>query len=98
VLGVDFGADALLAWRALGLPPQRSDNSDPQMALLLGLPSANYAGTVAVTVNSAADAQPYVAQGASLILTPFDNAASYVVERLSDLVKSPADSLARSTQ
>jgi hypothetical protein len=44
---------------------------------------------VAVTLNHANDAGPYLAQGASLILIPFVDAARRAVKRLSDLAEMP---------
>jgi hypothetical protein len=54
--------------------------ADPQLALLHGLKSANYRGKVAVAVNYRKDGAPLLAQGADVILTPFNDAATHAVE------------------
>jgi len=59
--------------------------SDPQMALLHGLRAANFAGAAVMTVNHQRDAAPYEAQGASMVLTPFEDAATFAAERLTAL-------------
>ncbi len=56
--------------------------SDPQMALLHGLQSANFRGKLALAVNSESEAEGLRQKGAKIILTPFDDAASFAVERL----------------
>ncbi len=56
--------------------------ADPQLALLHGLQSANFRGALALAVNSDAEAAALRGKGADIILTPFDDAASFAVERL----------------
>jgi Kef-type K+ transport system membrane component KefB len=56
--------------------------ADLQLALLHGLQSAGYRGRVALSVNRAEDAAALAAKGADIVLTPFDDAADYAVERL----------------
>ena len=56
--------------------------ANPQLALLHGLQSAGYRGLVALSVNRAEDAAALAAKGAEIVLTPFDDAADYAVERL----------------
>ncbi len=64
--------------------------SDPQMALLHGLASSGYEGAVAVTVNHAEEGGIYVERGAALVLTPFDDAASYATEELVEIIDGTA--------
>ena len=57
-------------------------SADPQLALLHGLRTAGFRGRVALSVNRAEEAQALLDRGADMVLTPFDDAASYAVERL----------------
>jgi len=57
-------------------------SADPQLALLHGLRTAGFRGRVALSVNRADEAQALLDRGADMVLTPFDDAASYAVERL----------------
>jgi Kef-type K+ transport system membrane component KefB len=59
--------------------------SDPQLALLHGLRSANYRGQIALAVNSARDGDRLREKGATVILTPFEDAASFAVERVTEV-------------
>jgi Kef-type K+ transport system membrane component KefB len=54
----------------------------PQLALLHGLQSAGYRGLVAIAVNRAEDTPALRARGADIVLTPFEDAADFAVERL----------------
>jgi Trk K+ transport system NAD-binding subunit len=56
--------------------------ANPQLALLHGLQSAGYRGRIVLSVNRAEDAADLRAKGASLVLTPFDDAAEFAVELL----------------
>jgi len=56
--------------------------ADPQLALLHGLRTANFRGRVALAANHRSDGEALIARGADLVLTPFDDAARYVVEML----------------
>ncbi|MDD7969517.1 cation:proton antiporter [Roseinatronobacter alkalisoli] len=56
--------------------------TDPQLALLHGLKSANYAGKVFLSVQQMAEAEDLLKRGASVILKPFDDAADYAVRQL----------------
>ena len=58
--------------------------ADPQMALLHGLQSANFRGKLALVVNSESEAEGLRQKGAQIILTPFNDAASFAVERLEE--------------
>ena len=58
--------------------------ADPQLALLHGLQSANYNGKVFLSVQKVADADALIAQGASVVLKPFDDAADYAVRQLTE--------------
>ncbi len=56
--------------------------ADPQHALLHGLRSANYKGRVFLSVQKAEEIDNLRDQGASVVLTPFDDAADYAVRQL----------------
>ncbi len=64
--------------------------ADPQQALLHGLRSANYRGRVFLSVQQAAEIDQLLAQGASAVLTPFDDAADYAVRQLTKEDDPPA--------
>lgn len=65
------------------VPRERGNlmEADPQLALLYGLHSANYKGNVFLSVQKVAEADKLLAQGASVILKPFDDAADYAVRQ-----------------
>jgi Kef-type K+ transport system membrane component KefB len=56
--------------------------ADPQLSLLHGLQSANYKGKVFLSVQTVAETEDLLRQGASVILKPFDDAADYAVRQL----------------
>jgi Kef-type K+ transport system membrane component KefB len=56
--------------------------SDPQLALLHGLQSANFRGEVFLSVQRSAEAEDLLSKGASVILHPFDDAADHAVRQL----------------
>ncbi|MCC6008892.1 MAG: cation:proton antiporter [Rhodobacteraceae bacterium] len=58
--------------------------ADPQLALLHGLHSAGYRGKVFLSVQQAVEAGDLLEKGASVILTPFDDAAEYAVRKLTE--------------
>ncbi len=58
--------------------------ANPQLALLEGLKSAGYTGRIVLSVARAEDAPLLEARGAGLVLSPFDDAADFAVERLTD--------------
>ena len=66
------------------VPRERSalSDADPQLALLHGLQAANYRGKVFLSVQRTMDADELLNKGASVILTPFDDAADYAVRQL----------------
>ncbi len=57
-------------------------SADPQFALLHGLRDAGFRGRVVLSAARRDEAQALLDRGADLVLTPFDDAASYAVERL----------------
>jgi hypothetical protein len=59
--------------------------ADPQLALLHGLQSSGYRGKIFLSVQAVADTDDLLKRGASVILHPFDDAAAYAVEQLSEL-------------
>lgn len=58
--------------------------ADPQLTLLHGLASAGFAGTVALSVTDAANVPDGKEYAGVVWLTPFDDAASFAVERLTE--------------
>lgn len=56
--------------------------SDPQMAMVHGLRAANYQGRIVVAVNNDAEAAALMREGATDILNPFEDAASYAISLL----------------
>ncbi len=56
--------------------------ADPQLSLLHGLQSASYKGKVFLSVQTVAETEDLLRQGASVILKPFDDAADYAVRQL----------------
>jgi Kef-type K+ transport system membrane component KefB len=60
--------------------------SDPQLALLHGLRSAGFGGTIALAASDRARIPEGPDFAGVLWLTPFDDAASFAVERLSDIL------------
>ena len=62
--------------------------SDPQLALLHGLQSANYRGKVFLSVQRMADTDDMLRKGASVILTPFEDAAAYAVRQVTQETES----------
>jgi Kef-type K+ transport system membrane component KefB len=56
--------------------------ADPHLALLHGLSAARYTGQIAVTVNHLADGEPYLQQGATMLLAPYEDAARQAIDRL----------------
>ncbi|MFN3936242.1 MAG: cation:proton antiporter [Gemmobacter sp.] len=67
--------------------------ADPQIALMDGLRAAGFGGKVVLSVNDAADGDALRQRGADLILTPFDDAASYAAELLAGQVGNGASAL-----
>jgi Trk K+ transport system NAD-binding subunit len=57
-------------------------SADPQLALLHGLRSAGFRGRIVLSATLEEDAAHLRAQGADMVLSPFDDAASFAVERL----------------
>jgi Kef-type K+ transport system membrane component KefB len=57
-------------------------DADPRMALLHGLRSAGFRGTVAVAMHTPSDAGYLRGQGVDVLLMPFSDAAEYAVEAL----------------
>lgn len=56
--------------------------ADPQLALVHGLRSAGFQGKIVLSAGSGAAADRLRAQGADVVLMPFEDAASYAVEVL----------------
>ncbi len=56
--------------------------SEPQMAMVHGLRAANYQGRIVVSVNNDAEAAVLRREGATDILNPFEDAASYAIALL----------------
>jgi Kef-type K+ transport system membrane component KefB len=65
--------------------------ADPQMALLHGLRSAAFGGEVVLSADNAAAARALLAQGATLMLEPFRDAAAQAAERVESLFAPPPD-------
>ncbi len=63
--------------------------ADPQLTLLHGLASAGYTGTVALSVTDAANVPEGPDYAGVIWLTPFDDAASFAVERLTGAAELP---------
>ena len=63
--------------------------ADPQLALIHGLRSANFRGKLALAANTRAEGEELRRRGADLILTPFNDAASYAVQMLDEETASP---------
>lgn len=68
----------------LAVPPGRAGlgNADSHPALLHALRAAGYRGQVAVTVNALDDAAQVQALGATLLLSPFEDAAERAVDKI----------------
>jgi Kef-type K+ transport system membrane component KefB len=66
-------------------------DADPRLALLHGLRSQGFRGTVAVAMHTPAGAELLRDQGVDVVLTPFSDAADYAVEALEQvLARTPA--------
>ena len=76
------GVRAVIAAVSREAPPLT--RADPQLSLVHGLQSANFDGHVVLTVNHAEDGAGYLEKGASMILTPYDDAAGHAIERLTE--------------
>ncbi len=57
-------------------------DTDAQLTLLHGLRASSFPGQIVLSANTAAEAEALRTRGANLVLTPFDDAAEYAVERL----------------
>lgn len=57
-------------------------SADPQLALLHGLRAAGYRGRVVLTVNRSSEAADLLDRGADMVLSPFEDAGTYAVDRL----------------
>ncbi len=66
------------------VPRERSalTDTDAQLTLLHGLRASGFPGRIVLSANTASEAEALRSRGADLVLTPFDDAAEYAVERL----------------
>jgi hypothetical protein len=60
------------------------NDADPRLALLHGLRSQGFQGTVAVAMHTTTDMELLKDQGVDVVLTPFSDAADYAVEALEE--------------
>jgi Kef-type K+ transport system membrane component KefB len=74
------GTQAVIA----AVPRERGPltSADPQIALVHGLRSAGFRGRIVLSASHADDAARLRGLGADLVLSPFDDAASFAVEQL----------------
>ncbi len=59
--------------------------ADPHLAILHGLRTAGYGGDVVLTANNHEVAERLLAEGATRVLTPYDDAASHAVGLIAEL-------------